>query len=111
MATLTHPKGRTVVVPDETVEYYTSKGWSVAGEKPAKQATAKSASGSVEIPDGEPSDKWSNKQLDAYAVREGIDLGAPKNKGDRLTAIAEGRKVDAGTGDAGDDTGNDTSAE
>lgn len=99
MATLTHPKGRSVVVPDETVEYYTSKGWSVAGEKPAKPA-----GGNVEIPEGDPSDKWSNKQLDAYAKREGIDLGTPKNKGDRLAAIAEGRKVDAGSGD---DTGSE----
>ena len=101
MATLTHPKGRTVVVPDETVDYYTSKGWSVAGEKPAKQTAAKAAAGSADIPEGDPSDKWSNKQLEAYAQREGIDLGTPKNKGDRLTAIAEARKAAADAGGAG----------
>jgi hypothetical protein len=101
MATLTHPKGRTVVVPDETVEYYTSKGWSVAGQE-AK--AAKSSDGPVVIPDGDPSEEWSNKQLDAYAEREGLDFAGVKNKGDRLTAIAEGRKVNAGDGsDSGDE--------
>lgn len=105
MATLTHPKGRTVVVPDETVEYYTSKGWSVAGEKPAKQAApAKAKGGNVQIPEGDPSKDWTNAQLDAFAAREGIDLDGAKNKGDRLTAIAEAREGKSGdtSGDAGE---------
>ena len=37
MATLKHAKGRTIVVPDDAVDYYASKGWTVAGEAPAPQ--------------------------------------------------------------------------
>ena len=99
MATLTHPKGRSVVVPDDTVEYYTSKGWSVAGQEP------KASDAPVVIPDGAPSEEWTNAQLDAYAEREGVDFAGVKNKADRMTAIAESRKVDAGDGgtDSGDE--------
>lgn len=111
MATLTHPKGRTVIVPDETVDYYTSKGWSVAGEKPAKESTStKSDGGPVVIPEGDPSKDWTNPQLDAYAEREGLDFAGVKNKGDRLKAIAEGRNVQA-DGDAGSPDDSGTSAD
>lgn len=105
MATLKHAKGRTVVVPDETVEYYVSKGWFVDGEQPApaepKGAKSKAAKGA--IPEGDPSESWTNPQLDAYAKSRGIDLGKPKNKGERLKAIAAAREGQSG--DASDEAG------
>jgi hypothetical protein len=85
MATLTHPKGRTVVVPDETVDYYTSKGWVVPGKAEKNEAET------VEIPDGEPSEDWSAKQLDAFAERAGIDLGGATKKADKVAAIASAK--------------------
>ncbi|MCC4906973.1 hypothetical protein [Microbacterium sp. cx-59] len=45
------------------------------------------ASGAVSIPEGSPTDVWTNAQLDAYAEREGIELAGSKNKTDRLTKI------------------------
>jgi hypothetical protein len=87
VATLTHPKGRSVVVPDETVDYYTSKGWAVA-DSPAEDpaASAKAA---------EPDKSWKNDELVAYAAEHGIDLGGATKKADLLTAIAAGVKVDS----------------
>ena len=43
----------------------------------------------TEIPDGEPADKWAVSELKAYAIREEIDLGDAKNKGEYLKAIAD----------------------
>jgi hypothetical protein len=43
----------------------------------------------VEIPEGEPTDKWAVSEIKAYAAREGIDLGDARNKGEYLTAIAD----------------------
>lgn len=37
MATLTHAKGRTIIVPDDAVDYYASKGWTPAGQPTAPQ--------------------------------------------------------------------------
>ncbi len=51
-------------------------------------ASASTADEPVEIPDGEPSDDWTVKQIDAYASREGFDLGDASNKGDKLAAVA-----------------------
>lgn len=42
----------------------------------------------VEIPEGDPSDAWTGKQLKAYADANNIDLGQARNKPDVLTAIA-----------------------
>jgi hypothetical protein len=85
---LKHENGRVIDVPEAKVEYFTSKGWTAgADEKPA--------SAPVEIPDGDPSDSWTNAQLDKLAERDGIDLAGAKNKGDRLTAIATHREAAA----------------
>jgi hypothetical protein len=87
MAKLTHPKGRTVEVPDETAEYYLSKGWVVdvvTAEEPE----------TVVIPDGEPTDEWSHKQFDALATRDGIDFGGATTKADKLAAIVAARASD-----------------
>lgn len=82
MANLTHPKGRTVVVPDETAEYYLSRGWAVAdGASPAAS----------DIPDGDPSEEWTAKQLDAVAERDGVDLGGATKKADKVAAILAAR--------------------
>lgn len=42
----------------------------------------------VEVPEGDPSEDWSNKQLDAYAAAKGIDIKAAKNKAEKLAAFA-----------------------
>lgn len=90
MATLTHPKGRTVIVPDETAPYYLAHGWFVPGTQPVTD------SDEVVIPDGDPEKTWTNPQLVAYAEREGIDLDGATKKDDLLAAIAKGDKVPAG---------------
>jgi GH25 family lysozyme M1 (1,4-beta-N-acetylmuramidase) len=81
MAKLTHPKGRTVEVPDESKGYYLSKGWAV------DVVMAEEVEG-IDIPDGDPSEDWSAKQLDAFAERAGIDLGGATKKADKVAAIA-----------------------
>lgn len=81
MATLTHTKGRVVTVPDDAVDYYLTKGWTVAGGKPVPAAA----------PDERPTESWTNAQLDAYAEQEGIDFTGVKTKADRLAVIADSR--------------------
>lgn len=84
---LTHPKGHTVEIPEAKVEYFTSRGWT-AGDAPKSEPV-------VEIPDGDPSDSWTNAQLDKLAERDGVDFAGVKNKGDRLEAIAKHREAAA----------------
>lgn len=43
----------------------------------------------VEIPDGEPTEKWSVAELKAYAAREEIDLGSAKNKPEYFKVIGD----------------------
>lgn len=46
----------------------------------------------VVIPDGDPEDAWTIKQIDAYAEREGIDLSKVANKkADKIAAILEAK--------------------
>lgn len=49
-----------------------------------------------EIPEGDPDDSWSVKQLRAYAREHDVDLGGATRKDDILDALA-------GTGDDSDD--------
>ncbi|MFB3980332.1 hypothetical protein [Microbacterium proteolyticum] len=49
--------------------------------------------GEVFVPEGNPTDAWTNAQLDAYAGREGIDVSGAKNKAARLTAIDAHREA------------------
>ncbi|WIB25423.1 hypothetical protein [Curtobacterium sp. MCSS17_015] len=97
---LTHPKGQTVTVPDEAAAYYLEKGWSVAGAETPHERDV------VEIPEGVPEESWKGDQLDAYAEREGIDLGSASKKADKVavivTALQEKEAAD------GADTGNGT---
>lgn len=76
--TLTHPKGRSVTVPDETVESYTKFGWTVAGSAPVE---------TVEVPDGDPTGDWKVAQLKAYAESNGVDLGDATKKDDILAVL------------------------
>ena len=88
MPTLTHPKGRTVTVPDESVEYYTEKGWSLDGAPASASSASDTATGDVVvIPEGDPSSDWKAAQFEAFAEREGIDLSKAKNNPGRLKAI------------------------
>jgi len=93
--TLTHPRGRTVTVPKGSVEYYTSKGWSVAG----KAAEAAPVSG---IPEGPFDTSWTIKQLTAYAEREQVDLEGATKK-DEILLTLEVAKEAADAAVAGND--------
>jgi len=44
---------------------------------------------SDEVPEGDPSDAWTVKQLKAYADAKGVDLGDAKSKGDVLAAVSK----------------------
>lgn len=41
-----------------------------------------------DLPEGDPTDKWTGPQLKRYATDNGIDIGTAKNKADVLAAIA-----------------------
>lgn len=41
----------------------------------------------VDVPEGEPSEEWTGKQLDAYAAAKGVDLGSAKNKAEKVAAL------------------------
>lgn len=41
----------------------------------------------VAIPEGEPTSEWTNKQLDALAERDGVDLTGATNKAERLARL------------------------
>ncbi|MFD4111615.1 hypothetical protein ACFWWU_36490 [Streptomyces sp. NPDC058650] len=49
----------------------------------------------VEIPDGDPVEAWSGKQLKAYAEREQLDIGSAKSKAEIAAALvaAKAEKV------------------
>ena len=47
------------------------------------------ADASVEVPEGDPSETWTVKQLKAFADAKGIDLGDAKSKGDVLAAVSK----------------------
>ncbi|CAD5999271.1 hypothetical protein [Agreia sp. COWG] len=103
MATLTHPKGRTVTVPDEVASTYLENGWSVAGKEPESSTAGASDTGAA--PDDlVPTDKWTNERLEAHALEQKIDLGGATRKADLLAAIAAGKKIE----DKGEGNGTDT---
>jgi len=81
MANLTR-KGRTIVVPDDAVDHYIERGWTSPEMFPDGVP--------LELPDGEPSDKWTNPQLVAYAGVHGIDLAGATKKADLLVAVLPG---------------------
>jgi hypothetical protein len=97
---LTHPKGQSVTVPDEAAAYYLEKGWAVAGAETPRKSGEHDV---VEIPDGVPEESWKGDQLDAYAQREGIELGSAPKKADKVAVIVAAlqEKEAAGGSDAG----------
>ncbi|WP_127572772.1 hypothetical protein [Georgenia faecalis] len=69
--------------------------------------------GAGELPDGDPSDGWKNKQIEAYAQANGIDLGGASKKADMLAAIDAHRaaaETGGGDGDAFDPNEHDVDA-
>ena len=68
--------------PDDTVPEWAEKAitnpdvWAEAPE-------------SDELPEGDVTDKWTVKQLQAYAKSEDIDLGDAKTKADILAVLAK----------------------
>lgn len=97
---LTHPKGQTVTVPDDAAAYYLEKGWSVAGAETPHEPDEHDV---VEIPTGVPEESWKAAELDAYAEREGIDLGTASKKAEKVAVIlaALQEKEAAGGADTG----------
>ena len=74
----------TDLLPDDVVEF-----------KPAK------ADPPVEIPEGEPGEKWTVAQIDAYAAEHEVDLGGASKKDEKLALIVADFK-DPGTTVTGD---------
>ncbi|MBO3663729.1 hypothetical protein [Microbacterium stercoris] len=76
-------------VAEEQLERLVGRGLieAVEVEEPSAAETAPTQE-TVEIPEGDPSEEWTAKQLDAYAAAKGIDLGSGKNKAEKLAAIA-----------------------
>lgn len=62
---------------ENAISYFERHGYEVSGT-PAP---------TPEAPEGEPSDKWTNDQLKAYAAEKEIDLGDASKKVDILAAI------------------------
>lgn len=56
--------------------------------KGGKASKSEESDNAVEVPEGDPSDAWSVKQIDAYAADHGIDLSGASNKADKLAVIA-----------------------
>lgn len=88
--------GPAVVLPvDDGGERYLYKGavvgagFTEAGIKHALglKLVEKVKSDEVEIPDGDPSEKWTAAQLKAYAVKNTVDLGEAKNKDEILAVL------------------------
>lgn len=63
---------------------------------PAGDGGTTSDDGPADIPEGEPTDKWSVAAIKAFATRERIDLAEAKNKGEYLTAIEAAGVAPAG---------------
>ncbi|MGV8852830.1 MAG: hypothetical protein ACOH14_06415 [Rhodoglobus sp.] len=89
--TLRSPQGNTITVPTAAVEFYTAKGWMVAGGTPVPEIVVADVEESV---DDVPTASWSLKQLTEFAERARIDLGGATKKQDVLAAIVEGNILD-----------------
>lgn len=70
------------------VEQQVPKAWKGTDLLNAPNVSYEAADGDdVSVPEGEPNDSWTNKQLDAYAAAKEIDLGGAGNKAAKLAAI------------------------
>jgi len=92
--TMRSSQGNTITVPKAAVEFYTSKGWQVAGPtRPPESAPEIPEEVLQGTPAGVPEDSWTVKQLTDLAERESIDLGTATKKADVLAAISAGKKL------------------
>ncbi|UOQ58560.1 hypothetical protein MUN78_06980 [Leucobacter allii] len=55
--------------------------------------TTAKTDGAEEIPEGDPAESWTGKQLKAYAVKHEINLGKAKSKPDMIAAIAAAKQA------------------
>lgn len=60
----------TDLLPDDVVEFKSAK-----------------ADPPVDIPEGEPTEKWTVPQIDAYAAKHEVDLGGASKKDEKLALI------------------------
>lgn len=58
----------------------------------AAAGTPANADGAEEIPEGDPTESWTGKQLKAYAIKHEINLGKAKSKPDMIAAIAAAKQ-------------------
>lgn len=77
-----HDKGDTINVPDAI-------GQRLVKREVATSDTAQASDDDTSYPDGEPTEKWSAKQLDAYANDHQIDLSGVTKKADKAARILE----------------------
>lgn len=77
-----HDKGDTIDVPDAI-------GQRLVNREVATSETEQDSNDDSSYPDGEPTDKWSAKQLDAYANDHAIDLTGATKKADKVARIIE----------------------
>ncbi|QWY79638.1 hypothetical protein PP637_gp08 [Arthrobacter phage Persistence] len=78
--------------PDDTVPEWAEKAItnpSVWAEAPAAEESGEDDGGDVEIPEGDVTEKWTVKQLQAYAKSENVDLGDAKTKAEILAKLSE----------------------
>ncbi len=77
--------GEEVQIPKKWIGTEFADGYDVQGKADKKSDEP------VVIPEGDPSDDWTVKQIDAYAEREGIDLGEASKKGEKLAVIEDAK--------------------
>lgn len=85
-ALLRHGDVVPVGVAEEQLKRLEDRGLIKAVE--VKDTSPEQSEQDVDIPEGDPSEEWTAKQLDAYAASKGIDLGTGKNKAEKVAAIA-----------------------
>ncbi|MFB9283161.1 hypothetical protein [Pseudoclavibacter helvolus] len=59
------------------------------GHTATGQVDATHAGEGKDLPDGDPTDKWTVEQLEQFATIHEVNLDGAKNKGDKLEAIAK----------------------
>jgi hypothetical protein len=83
---------RGAVVPEgvdgDVIARLLSEG--MISELPVEEETDEEAP--VVIPEGDPTEKWTVAELEAFAADKGIDLSGPNKKPEKLAAILEAIK-------------------
>lgn len=75
-----HDKGQTIDVP-------TAIAQRLIRREVATRDSDDTGDDDTSYPDGEPTDKWSAKQLDAYADEHDVDLSGVTKKADKVARI------------------------